>query len=346
MSNQDYTKGIIRPENSLLEGLRAIDQAVTGIALVADGDRVLHGILVDGDIRRALLAGGSIKDSIREYMQRDFVAVGPQASRAEVLDLMQARSLDQIPVVDDQGRLIGLHTIHEVLGHEERPNWAVIMAGGKGTRLRPITEHLPKPMVPVAGRPILERIVLHLVSYGIRRIFLSVNYLAHMIKDHFGDGSQFGCHIEYLEEEQPLGTGGALSLLPEEPADPVLVMNGDLVMQTNFADMLRFHNTGENYATMGLRPYLHEVAFGCAEINGDQITGLVEKPILEKLVNAGVYVLAPEAVASVPANTMFPITKLFEDALSGNRRCGAYSIEEDWLDIGQPEQLRKASGLD
>jgi len=344
MGNKDYQKGRIGPENSLLDGLRAIDRAVTGIALVVDGGDRLAGILVDGDIRRALIGGANLGDAIERHMQRNFVTVGPETGRAEVLDLMQARSLEQIPVVDDNGRLVGLHTIHEVLGREERPNWAVIMAGGKGTRLRPITENLPKPMVPVAGRPILERIVLHLVSYGIRRIFLSVNYLANMIEDYFGDGSRFGCQIEYLREEQPLGTGGALSLLPEKPDHPILVMNGDLVMQTNFAGMLRFHSDGAYYATMGLRPYTHEIAFGCAEVEEDRIKSLVEKPVLERLVNAGVYVLSPGAVRNVPANIQYPITNLFESALKENNSCGAYLIEEDWMDIGQPRELREARG--
>lgn len=345
MSNQDYTKGIIGPENSLLEGLRAINEAVTGIALVVGDNELLHGILVDGDIRRALLNRGSINDPIREYMQRDFFAVGPQTSRAEVLELMQARSLDHIPVVNDKGRLVGLHTIHEVLGREERPNWAVIMAGGKGTRLMPITKNIPKPMVKVAGRPILERIVLHLVSAGIKKIFISVGYLKEVIEEHFGDGSKLGCMIQYLREDEPLGTGGALALLPERPEHSVLVLNGDLVVQADIGRLLRFHKEGKYHATIGVRPYAHAVAFGCVDIDGDKFVKLEEKPVLQKLINAGIYVLSPNAVASIPANTFYPITNLFEDAVGSNKICGAYLLEEDWMDVGNPAELIRANGI-
>lgn len=344
IAKEKFIRLVLREEDSLLNAMRALEDTGIGIALIANSEGQLLGTLTDGDIRRALLSGAMLNDKVWVHMCSDCLTVKVDAGRAEVIDLMQARWFNQIPVVDDTGKLLGLHTLHGIIGCVERPNWAVIMAGGKGTRLRPITENIPKPMVPVAGRPILERIVLHLVSYGIRRIFLSVNYLAHIIEDHFGDGSRFGCQIEYLREDKPLGTGGPLSLLPEKPQDPVLVMNGDLVMQTDFADMLRFHDTGGNYATMGLRPYVHEVPYGCAEIVGDRITGLVEKPILEKFINAGVYVLSPEAVTSVPADTMFPITTLFDRALAGDNPCGAYHMQGEWIDVGQPELLREARG--
>ena len=345
MNEYNYRDGCICPDATLLDALKAINAAVTGIALVINAKNQLVGIVVDGDIRRALIAGASLDTPVAAYVNRDFVSVGEDQDRAAVLDLMQARSLDQIPVLDVKGRLVGLHTMRTLLDPRVRPNWAVIMAGGKGTRLRPITEHLPKPMVLVAGRPILERIVLHLVSHGIRRIFLSVNYLAHIIEDHFGDGNKFGCKIEYLREDEPLGTGGALSLLPEIPKHPMLVMNGDLVMQTHFGQMLKFHEQGQYFATMGLRPYTHEVAFGCAQVENGCLKSLVEKPVLEELVNAGVYVLSSEALSYVPTNTFFPITQLFEKAIQNARTCGAYLIQEDWADIGLPQQLKEANGV-
>ena len=145
----------------------------------------------------------------------------PTVPRAEVLDIMQARRFEQVPIVDEQGKVIGLHLLHDILGNIARPNWAVVMAGGKGMRLRPLTEKLPKPMIRVAGRPLLERIILHLVSYGIRRIFLSVNHLAPVIEDYFEDGSKYGTKIEYLREDHPLGSGGAISLLPEIPEQAI-----------------------------------------------------------------------------------------------------------------------------
>lgn len=254
---------------------------------------------------------------------------------------MQSLVIHQVPVVDESGRVVGLHLLHELLGGIERPHWAVVMAGGRGTRLAPLTESIPKPMVRVAGRPILERLILHLVGFGIRRIFLSVHYLADVISSYFGDGSKFGCRIEYLQESEPLGTGGALSLLKEKPSSPVLVLNGDLVTQANLADMLDFHGRGRFVATMGVRQYTHQVPFGCVELKGGQVVGLEEKPILDRSVNAGIYVLEPSLLGRVP-KAAYPITALFEECLERREPIGAFEIRDDWLDVGQRDQLKQA----
>jgi NDP-sugar pyrophosphorylase family protein len=211
-------------------------------------------------------------------------------------------------------------------------------------RLRPLTENLPKPMIRVAGRPLLERIILHLVSYGIRRIFISVNHLAQVIEDYFEDGSKYGTKIEYLREDHPLGSGGTISLLPEIPEQALLVMNGDLIVDTNFTDMIEFHSQNDFFATMGVFSYFHQVPFGCVEIQDNRLAGLEEKPVLEKMVNAGIYVLSPQAVSAIPKNTYFPITTLFEDAIKNNLVCGTFHVEKEWLDIGTPQQLRQARG--
>lgn len=329
---------------SLLEALCIIDESGIGAAMVVDGGEHLVGIATDGDIRRAILAGSGLAEEVDGCCNTRFVAVGPEASRAEVLDLMQARSFRHVPVVDGEGRLLGLHLLQQLIGRERKPNWAVVMAGGKGTRLRPITENLPKPMVRVAGRPILERIVLHLVSHGFRRIFLSVNYLAEIIEDYFGDGGKFGCQIEYLRETEPLGTGGALSLLPGRPEHPVLVMNGDLVVQSDFGRMLAFHQEGGYYATLGAKTYSHQVPFGCLEREASRLCSLVEKPILDKVINAGVYILSPAACTDVPAE-FFPIVDLFHGALQRQLPCGVFDLDDEWSDIGQPRDYLAANGV-
>jgi len=220
---------------------------------------------------------------------------------------------------------------------------AVILAGGRGTRLHPITDTIPKPMVKVAGRPILERLILHLMSCGVRRFAISVNYLAEVIEGHFGDGARFGCQITYLREHMPLGTGGPLSLLPA-PELPVLVMNGDLVTQADVGRILDFHAAGAFAATFGLRPYTVDVPYGVAEIDGDRLVALKEKPTQRMLINAGVYVLSPEAVALVPAGQPYPITLLFDTLLAGGHPVGAHVLEDEWLDVGRPEELRRARG--
>lgn len=334
----------ITPDASLMDCMRSMEITGAGIALAVDHEFRLIGTVSDGDIRGALLKGCSLDSQISPHINRNCFYVLPTVPRAEVLDIMQARRFEQVPIVDEHGKAIGLHLLHDILGNIARPNWAVVMAGGKGMRLRPLTENIPKPMIRVAGRPILERIILHLVSYGIRRIFLSVNHLSQVIENYFEYGSKYGANIEYLRENEPLGTGGAISLLPEIPEHPLLVMNGDLIVDTNFTDMLNLHNQNHFYATMGVYSYFHQVPYGCVEIQNNRLAGLEEKPVLEKMVNAGIYVLSPQAVAAIPKNTCFPITTLFEEALKKNLACGTFAITKEWLDIGAPQQLRQARG--
>ncbi len=334
----------VKPDATLIECMRSMDKTGAGIALAVDSECRLIGTISDGDIRTALLNGCSLDSRVGQHINRNCFQVSPAVLRAEVLDIMQARRFEQIPIVDEQGKVIGLHLLHDILGNISRPNWAVVMAGGQGVRLRPLTENIPKPMIRVAGRPILERITLHLVSYGIRRIFLSVNHLGDVIEDYFEDGLKYGAMIEYLREDEPLGSGGAISLLPEIPEHPLLVMNGDLIVDANFVDMIEFHSKNAFYATMAVYPYFHHIPYGCVEIQDNRLTNLEEKPVLEKKVNAGIYVLSPQAVSAIPKGTSFPITTLFEDALKKNIICGAFAIEKEWLDIGSPQQLRQARG--
>jgi NDP-sugar pyrophosphorylase family protein len=277
------------------------------------------------------------------YLQRNFLYVSEDDSREQILDLMQAKKIKHLPVLDAAGRLLGIHQLHAIVGGGELPNHAVIMAGGRGQRLLPITEHLPKPMIKVAGRPILERLVLHLVGCGITRIYLSVNYLAEVIERHFGDGSRFGCTIQYLREDDHLGTGGSLSLLPASPSDPLLVLNGDLVTQVDFASMLSFHSNHHAAATIGYRPYSHQIPFGCIDLVGETVAGIQEKPIVERCVSAGVYVLSPSAVELVPRKH-YAITDLFQALLRRGERIGAYEITSDWADVGQHRDLSHARG--
>jgi dTDP-glucose pyrophosphorylase len=336
----------ISTDATILEALRAIEGGGEAIVFVRDGSGRIIGTLTDGDIRRAILRGAELDSrSIPGTMRRDFVWAAPETGRAEVLDLMRARQIEQIPVLDAGGRLCGLHTMRQLISMALRPSVVVILAGGRGSRLHPITETIPKPMVSVAGRPILERLILHLMSCGFRRFALSVNYLAQVIEDHFGDGSRFGCEISYLREQTPLGTGGPLSLLPR-PELPVLVLNGDLVTQADVGRMLDFHAAGDFTATFGVRPYSVEVPYGVAEVEGDRLVALREKPTQRMLINAGIYVLAPEAVALVPPGREFPMTALFDTLLAEGRPVGAHVLQDEWLDVGRPDELRRARGSD
>ncbi len=339
-----FKECLVLASQSLRTGMIAMGRSGAEISLVIDEEGRLVDTLSDGDVRRALLRGSDLDSPLGPHIERHYVAVGPEAGRAEVLDLMQARNIRQIPALDESGRVVGLHLMHELIGQTVKPNWAVIMAGGQGARLRPITENIPKPMIRVAGRPILERIVLHLVGFGFQEIFLSVNYLGHVIEEHFGDGGQFGCRIHYLREDEPLGTGGTLALLPERPTHPVLVMNGDLVTQVKADKLLDYHNRGEFKATIGMRRYLHPVPFGCLSLTEEgDVMGLEEKPVLERWINAGIYVLSPEVIGCVPKK-FYPVTELLEGMIKDGQRIGAFEILDDWIDVGQKEQLAAARG--
>jgi dTDP-glucose pyrophosphorylase len=335
----------VRLGSPLRQVLQSLDDSALGIVLVEEISGRVVGTLTDGDVRRAFLKGATMTTPLDEYLMRTFVSVGPEASRAEVLDLMQSRWLSQVPILDESGRLIGLHTLHEILGASPRPNWAVIMAGGRGERLRPLTDTVPKPMIHVAGRPILERIILHLVGAGVRHIFLAVNYKADVIEAHFGSGGRFGCTIEYLREQQPLGTGGALSLLPVVPHHPLLVLNGDLLTQFDVDSLMNFHTRGAYSATVGIHEYTHTVPFGVVDIVDDCIVEMREKPSEVWLTNAGIYVLEPAVVERVPKATEFALPALIEECLDREERVGAFRIETDWIDVGHQTELKRARGL-
>lgn len=324
--------------------LRSLDASGLAIVLVEDEHGSARAVMTDGDMRRALLAGATLESAIDPYLPPSFVSVAPTTSRTEVLDLMQSRRIGEVPIVDASGRFAGLHTLHDLLGAVVKPNCAVVMAGGRGERLRPLTDTLPKPMIKVAGRPILERIVLHLVGFGIRTIYLSVNYKAEIIEDHFGDGTKFGCSVNYLRETAPLGTGGALSLLPTIPETPVVVMNGDLLTQFDVATMLAFHAEGGFRATVGVHEYVHTVPLGVVEVDGKRIVGMREKPIEMWQVNAGIYVLDSALINRIPPNTFYALPALVEECLDRGEGVGAFHLKEDWLDLGHHDELRRARG--
>ena len=342
----ELEKLVIRPHRSIRDAMRVITDNWREIALVADdGDRVV-GVVTDGDIRRGLLSGLTLESPVSAVMTADYVYVGAEADRAGVLDLMKSRGIRHIPVVDRERRLLGIHFLEMLLGTADKPNTAVIMAGGEGRRLRPLTDRIPKPMVPVAGRPILERIVLQLVGHGVKRIYIAVNYLAEVIMEYFGDGARFGCSIAYLRESAPLGTGGALSLMRERPQHPLLVMNGDLVTQIDVTRLLEFHAREQAVATLAARHYQVDIPFGVVTQRDNVLLELQEKPSPHYLVNAGIYVLEPDLLPLVPADRFFPITALFEMLLARGQRVAVYPIEEDWIDVGRREELSRARGED
>ncbi len=344
MEREQLKKFVVADTATIRDAMRAIDANWHEVVVVQDANQRVLGVITDGDVRRGLLRGLSMDAPANEVMTKTFVRVSPETDRAAVLDMMKAKVIRQIPVIGADGTLKGIHFLEELIGAEAKPNIAVIMAGGQGTRLRPLTERCPKPMISVAGRPILERIVLHLVGHGIRKIFISVNYLAEIIESHFGDGAGFHCEIEYLRESEPRGTGGALAFLPGPLSHPVVVLNGDQITQVDFSSLLEFHRNERADATIAARSYQVEIPFGVLRAENRRLVELTEKPSAHFLINSGIYVLDPSVLPLVPRNRNFPITELFSVLLEKNRKVAVHYFDEEWIDVGRHEDLRKADG--
>ena len=335
---------------TIRDGIQALQAGGANIALATDDDGVLVGVVTDGDIRRAWLAGHALSDPVAPLLQTAPLTVTPGESRTSVLELMQARGISQVPIVDGLGVLHGVHLVRELLGQNPRPNVALVLAGGRGTRLQPVTNSIPKPMVDVAGRPILERIVTHLVGFGINRIILATGYMGEVIEAHFGDGTQFGCSIDYLREnpERPLGTGGPLAFLSDvEPgiAAPVLVLNGDLVTQFDVGSLLQHHDLSGAVATIGVVAYAHEVPFGVLTTSASgAVMAITEKPLRLEIVSAGIYALQPSVLASIPRGEYQPITRILSQCIERGQRVLTWDCEQDWIDVGRPQDLARARG--
>jgi len=335
----DWRKVAVAPQASLLEALRVIDGGAIQFALVVDGQKLV-GVVTDGDVRRALVRGLDTEAAISEAMNRTPVlgslAEGPAGWRRK----MRKHSVRHLPVVDEAGMLLRLAT--DQAGSENRDNWVVLMAGGLGTRLRPITESIPKPMVEVGGRPILETIVETLAHSGFQRLFLSVNYRAELIEGHFGDGGSYGLQIEYLRENVRLGTAGALSMLPPAPPAPLLVMNGDVLTGLDLGSFVDLHAENASGITVGVRELVTQIPYGVMELDGERVRGIREKPEVRSVVSAGIYALSPEVLPLVPPGKFFDMPTLISRSIEEGHAVRAHVIQEYWIDVGRLDDLERA----
>ncbi|MEH6591046.1 MAG: nucleotidyltransferase family protein [Halioglobus sp.] len=328
--------------STIQEAITRLDKTGIRIVLVVNDKGELEGTVSDGDIRRGLLRGLSLSNSNQEVLHKNPLVVPPNMSRELIKQLMTANKIQQIPILDHQRKIIGIHLWDEIAETELRANTMVIMAGGIGTRLRPHTETCPKPLLPVAGKPMLEHIIERAKSQGIERFTLSLNYLGHMIQDYFGDGSKWQVEIKYLQEDSPLGTAGALSLVEPDDSLPFIVTNGDVLTDINYAELLDFHTSHLAMATMAVRTYEWQNPFGVVETNGINIVGIHEKPVSQSHVNAGIYVLEPLALDLLESGAHTDMPTLFERIMAGGSLAVAYPMHEPWLDVGRPEDLERA----
>jgi dTDP-glucose pyrophosphorylase len=333
---------IISPDTSLGEAIFKINESGLQVAIALSPEGRLFGVLTDGNIRRAILKGLDLQTPVRQIMNSNPTSTPVSTSREEMLAIIRRTTFHHLPLVDEDGIVVGLTTIDELIGPAELPNWVILMAGGLGTRLKPFTDDCPKPMLKVAGKPILETILESFVKQGFKKFFLSVNYKAEIIENHFGNGEKWEIQIDYLHESKQLGTAGALSLLPEKPIDPVIVMNGDLLTRTNFESLLKFHHSQNATATMSVREYDYQIPFGVVNLSESKINSIEEKPFHRYFVNAGIYVLAPEVFSAIPEGEYFNMTDLFSKLISLKKYTAAYPLREYWLDIGRLEELERA----
>lgn len=334
---------------SIRQALEVVDRSASLVCLLVDEHDRLAGLLTDGDLRRAVLRGVPLDAPALDHATTSPHTVEAGSPRALVLDLMQALRISAVPEVTGEGRVVGLHTLSDIVGARSLPNVAVVMAGGLGTRLGDLTLDTPKPLMTVAGRSILEWIVLGLVGDGIREVWVSVNHLADQIEEHLGDGSRLGCRVAYLREraDLPLGTAGSLALLLAERPDlgePVLVMNGDLMVEFEAQQLLQAHRRAGATLTMATRTYQHEVPFGVVERTGDRVTGVAEKPTLSFDINAGVYAVEPRALAWVPEGRASTMPGLVEACLARGELVLAWPLTSEWIDVGTPVDLARAKG--
>lgn len=340
----DWKRTLVPPGATIGDAVATINDGGFEISLVVDGANKLLGTVTDGDVRRSLLAGLNMTAPIAEIMNRRPHTAAPDTDSTALLEKMNVAVLRQMPLIDGERRVVGLVHMRELTPPvETRTNWVVLMAGGLGERLRPLTQKTPKPLLSIGDKPILETILEGFVEQRFRKFYISVNYRANAIKAHFGDGAKWNVEIRYLEEDRRLGTAGALKLVPERPDSPLIVMNGDLVTRVNFQDLLDYHGQLMAKATMCVRQYDFQVPFGVVGIDGNLIRMIDEKPVQRFLVNAGIYVLDPDVIDLIPDDSAFDMTDLFSSVVDEKHLAAAFPIHEYWLDVGRLDDLEQAN---
>lgn len=333
-----WRKAILSSSANVQQAIYNLNEGGVKIALVVNDANELEGTISDGDIRRGLLKGLDLNSPITSVIHQNALVVPPEMALDMVMQLMVANKIQQIPVVDKHRHILGLHLWDEITTPKTRSNLMVIMAGGMGTRLLPHTENCPKPLLQVAGKPMLEHIIERAKLEGFSHFVLAIHYLGNMIEDYFGNGERLRVKIDYLREQSPLGTAGALSLL-KQPNAPFVVTNGDVITDIRYGELLDFHIRHHAAATMAVRVHEWQHPFGVVQTQGVEIVGFEEKPVARSHINAGVYVLEPDALSVLSAEAHCDMPTLFERLQAQAKRTVAYPMHEPWLDVGRPDDL-------
>lgn len=350
MNNQNNTGGetdwrrtLLRPTATLGEAIHSLNDVGAQIVLAVSGEGVLLGTVTDGDIRQGLLRGMTLDNPIDPIIHRSPFVVPPQMTRSQASQLMLANKVHQLPIVDEKGRVVGLHLWDQLATPPVRSNLMVIMAGGFGTRLLPLTENCPKPLLPIAGKPMLEHIIERAKSEGFNQFVLAIHHLGSMIEEYFGNGASWQVQIDYLREPRPLGTAGALGLIEAPPEQALIVTNGDVLTDIRYGELLDFHMRNAASASMAVRLHEWQHPYGVVSTQGVDIIGIEEKPTFRTQVNAGIYALAPEALDQLKAGEPCDMPELFDRLRLQGRRTVVYPMHEPWLDVGKPTDLQLAN---
>jgi len=339
----DWKQVAVGGNTTLETAIATLDKGAQRIVLVVDDEDRLLGTLTDGDVRRALLRHQALTTPVCEVMCTNPQVADFEWSRTKMLTVMESKRLLHLPVVDSAGRLVGLETLHDLLDRQRIDNPVFLMAGGFGKRLFPLTQNCPKPMLKVGDKPILELILQRLADAGFHRFYISTHYLPEVIHQHFGDGSKWNVSIQYIHEEEPLGTGGALGLLPKHDISlPLLLMNGDLLTSIHYRSLLDFHQQHRGVATVCVKEYEHQVPYGVIEYEDRRITQIIEKPMQRFFINGGIYVLSPELVQSVLRGRHIDMPTLLTEEINLGRTVNMFPVHEYWLDIGQANDYQRA----
>lgn len=338
----DWKKCCAKDTATFVEVVRILDKASLQFVMVVDENDFLRGVVTDGDIRRAILCGTPMDAPVIDIMNHRPLTFLPTDSKAFIISRLHRSMLRQAPLVTEDGKVIGLYLLEDLLMQSRRDNAVILMVGGLGTRLRPLTNDCPKPLLKVGNKPILETILESFIEQGFYQFYFAVNYKAEMIEAYFGNGSRWDVEISYIHETKRMGTAGALSLLHQHFPSPVIVMNGDLLTKLDFSAMIDLHEAQEAKATMAVRKYAYQVPYGIVEYEGKQILRITEKPVHNYYVNAGIYVLSPEVVDSIDKEEFLDMPDIFSELIAKREKAVLYPIEDYWLDIGHPEDFEKA----
>jgi dTDP-glucose pyrophosphorylase len=342
----NWKNSILIVDSTLGDAIKNLDKTHIQIILVTTQDGDFLGTITDGDIRRGLLRGMDLNSSIESIINREPLVVPPDMHKDTFIQLFQANKIHQIPVVDKNRKIVGLHIRDDLYTPGQKENTMIIMAGGKGTRLIPHTNSCPKPLLPVSGKPILQHIIEKAKAEGFSNFILSIGYLGEMIEDFFGNGDKLEVNIDYIRENSPLGTAGSISLMEKKPNESIVISNGDVITDVRYSELLDFHNLHKADATMGVRMYEWKHPFGIVRTKGMEIRELEEKPVFRNYVNAGVYVLSPTVLSVLEKGVACDMPDFFASLIADGKKSIVFPMHESWLDLGSEEEYIAANTPD